>query len=233
MAITNFLFNPTTIAECCALLAALLFLPRKNRLYPGVFLYYLVFVLIIEATGSMFRSLGLPNGQLYNGLLLVQGLLFSWIFGRYEQEPRMKTIIRKVIPVFLGVFIIETFYRVFNAPPEAQYNKYCKLMLVVMVLTYSFSFYVGLLKENSTKSILSEGRFWIVTGLFFFYISSTPMASFQDQISSIRLRGNISFYTLVMGCINVILYGCWIIAFLCLRKTSSNRSSSFLPSLRW
>jgi len=222
MAIKHFLLNPTTILEMAAFTAAFLFLPWRNRLYPGAFVYYLGFVLLIEMAGFYFSSQKIPNSYLYNLLIVVQVFFFSWLFNRYQHDKKMKKIIINIVPLFLLVTVVETCYRLFNLPFTEHYNKYSKLMLVIMVLTYSFSFFVGLLKDDGLKDPLRSGKFWIVAGLFMFYLSSTPMTSFDEQVSKIKLLGNITFYTLVMGLINLILYGSWIIAFICLRKTTSS-----------
>jgi hypothetical protein len=233
MAITDFLFNPTTITELVALIAAMLLLPAKNKYYPGAFLYYLVFVLVIEISGFYFRSLKIPNAYLYNILNLVQALFFTWIFMLYRRQQKAVKEARIIAAVLLTAFAAETLYRLLNLPVQEHYNKYFRILLAVVVVSFSLVFYARLLREDTIINPLTLGRFWIVTGLFCFYLCSTPMSSLEEQVAKIKLSGNLTFYTLVMGCINVVLYGSWVIAFICLRKKpSSKRSSLPLLSLR-
>jgi hypothetical protein len=235
MAIIQFLGNPTTIMELVALVTALLFLPSKHRLYPGALLYYLLLVILVEALGFYLRTvLKMPNVYLYNGLNLVQALFFSWLFYRYQAISKTIKGMGYIVAVLIFIFAAETLFRLLNLPIREHYNKYFRILLGLVVVTCSLRFYFSLLRDDSVRNPLAEGKFWIVTGLFFFYLCSTPMSSLEEQVAKIKLSGNISFYTLVMGCINVILYGCWVIAFICLRKNQLSRpSSSFLPSLRW
>ncbi len=235
MAITDFLFNPTTIIELIALAAALLFLPRKQTLYPGVFVYYLLLVVIIEFLGFYFRTvLKTPNAYLYNGLNIVQATFFCYLLSMYQLGSKKGNLIKYIWYALLLVFVLESAFRISSLPVQEHYNRYFRILFGAAVVVLSLRFYMNLLKEDSLTNPLKEGRFWISTGLFFYYLCSTPMFSLDVQVAKIKLSGNISFYTLVMACINVILYGCWVIAFICLKKDqSSKQSSSYLPSLRW
>lgn len=224
MALTEFLFNPTTLMELSAVTAAFLLLPRQG--YPGAFLYYLLLVLLIEALGFFFRTqLQMPNAYLYNVLNLVQSFFFFWLFIAFTPPSKGKAVLRWLPAFFATWFCIETLARVVTMTVSDHYNKYFRILLAIMVVTMSLRFYFALLREDSIRNPLAESRFWIVTGLFFFYLCSTPISSLEEQVAKIKLSGNLSFYTLVMGCINVVLYGSWIIAFLCLRKEQSSKPS--------
>lgn len=230
MAITDFVYNPTTIAEVLALAAAIIFLPVRKAGYPGLFVYYLLAVVLIEASGFYLRTVvKVPNTQLYNFLMLVQAMFFCYVFYRYHTSRSTRRWIAGSLVLFLVFFVAETIYR--SGDSLNNYNRYCRIILGIQVIVFSCSFYFALLRDDSVRQLLLSGSFWIVTGLFFYYLCSTPMFTFYKEISKIKLSGSVSFYNLVMGCINAILYGSWIIAFICIRKNlSSNRSLSFHPS---
>ena len=72
MAITDFLTNPTTIAELAALLVALLLLFRKRYSYWSWFAMYCTLLVAAEFAGFYMRTvLVQPNNIIYNLLMLL------------------------------------------------------------------------------------------------------------------------------------------------------------------
>jgi hypothetical protein len=229
MAITDFLTNPVTIAELAALTAACFFLFSVKAGYWRLFILFCVVVLLAELTGFYMRTvLVRPNHVVYNLLMLAQVAFFLFLFYRFHQSVKMKKIILAAAVIFVLVFLTESIVYAF-----AAYNKYSRQYLSLMIVLFSCTFYFTLLQNDKVKNPLSHPAFWIVTGLFFYYFGSIVMFAFIEKVSKIKLSGNLSFYTLVMGCLSFILYGSWIIGFLWKKKQlqSLNQSSLSHPFL--
>lgn len=214
MAITQFLTNPTTLAELIALVTALFTLFNKKAGYWSLFILYLLITILIEIGGYYFRvELKKPNYPFYNFFMIVQFLLFAFLFYRFHQSKGIKQWVTFFVIAFIVFFISEGIINSF-----ASYHKYSRQFLSIFVVLFSCTFYFSMLKDDTIKSPVKYPPFWIVTGLFFFYFGSIAMFAFFDKVSQIKLSGNISFYTLVMGCLSCILYGSWIIGFICKKK---------------
>jgi hypothetical protein len=214
MAMINF-FNAAVCAEIVAFLTALLLVSKRNSFW-WLFIVYLAVVIAIEAGGFYLKELQKPNYLLYNFLMIVQAVFFGYIFYQFLDTAKTKKIVLVLFAVFLLFFIVEAINNSF-----AQYNTYSRQGLSLIVVVVSCMFYFSVLKNDSISSPLIYPPFWIVTGLFFYYFGTAAMFAFYKSVYQIKLAGNISFYSLVMGCLSCILYGSWIIAFVCQKKQVS------------
>jgi len=214
MAIIQFLSNPTNAAELIALVAALFILLNKKAGYWSFCIPYLLITILIEAAGYYFRvELKKPNYAFYNFFMIIQLLFFAFLFYKFHQSKKIKQWVPVFVITFILFFISEGIINSF-----ASYNKYSRQFLSVFIVFFSCIFYFSILRDDTIKSPVKYPPFWIVTGLFFFYFGSIAMFAFYDKVSQIKLSGNLSFYTLVMGCLSCILYGSWIIGFICKKK---------------
>lgn len=214
MAISSFFSNPSNLAEAIALAVGLATLSYKKVAYWRLFLLYLFITICIELVGFYFRSvLKKPNYPVYNFFMILQSLFFAFIFCQFSQTRKVKFRIILMCAAFFGFFIVEGIVNSFE-----EYNQYSRQMLSVFVVLLCCMFYFSLLKNDSIKSLLSHAPFWIVTGLFFFYFGSVAIFAIYDRVSKIKESGSLYFYTLVIGSLSCLLYGCWIIGFVCINN---------------
>jgi hypothetical protein len=214
MAITTFLSNPTNTAEVIAFAAAVFTLFNRRAGYWKSFILYLFLTIVTEVTGYYFRVvLQQPNYPFYNLFMLIQSLFFAFLFYRFHTSRTIRIWIVVLLAAFIIFFVTEGVANSF-----AAYNKYCRQFLSVFVVLFSCTFYFTILKMDNVNNPLQYPPFWVVTGLFFFYFGSVAMFAFYERVSKIKLTGSLSFYTLVMGCLSCILYGSWVIGFICRRK---------------
>lgn len=214
MAIKDFITNPVTIAELLALGAACFFLYSKKAGYWRLFIAFCMLVLLVELTGFYMRTvLKQPNHVLFNLLMLVQVAFFLYLLYRFHQSALLRKLIVAAVIIFLLLYLSESVIKAF-----AAYNKYSRQFVSLMIVLFSCTFYFTLLKNDQVKNPLTYPAFWIVTGLFVYYFGTIVMFAFFEDVSKIKLLGNLSFYTLVMGCLSSILYGSWIIGFIWKKK---------------
>ncbi|GAB4093544.1 hypothetical protein [Flaviaesturariibacter terrae] len=209
----------TEYFEWAAFLAGLLLLRGRPGEGWRPFLLYLALVLLIEAGGGWMKARWgaahhLNNYPFYNGLIAVQAFFFYWLFNRvfaHQKNARM------VSSIFLGGFAL-FFGSEALTHPFFTYYLFSRILLAAILLFASCYFFLDLLRNNITDSPLRVPFFWIVTGLFFFYLGTIPFLAFRSQIAAYRSAhpdSNIGY--IVVGA-SVVLYTCWIIAFLCKRK---------------
>jgi hypothetical protein len=214
MAITNFLFNPTTIEEAVTLVAAVITLGSKKAGYWISFIFYLALTICVEATGYYFHyALERPNYLVYNAFMLVQAGFFSFLFFSFFPESRMRRIIITALSLFIIFYLYESISNHF-----LRYNQMSRQLLSGYVVIFACIYYFRLIRQSENLEPLRHAPFWIVTGLFFFYFGTIVMFSFYSQVAKIKLSGNLSFFNLVMGTLNFIQYGAWITGFICRKK---------------
>ena len=212
MAIIDF-FDIAVCAEIVSLLAALFLLRSKQKTYWILFIIFLIITLMVEGEGYYLGELKKTNHAYYNFLMIVQVLFYSLLFFKFQESEKTKLWPLIALSIFIIFFTAEGLLVSFS-----KYNGYSRMLLSCIVVFLSCTFYFSLIKDDRIKTPLKHPPFWIVTGLFFYYFGSLPMFAFIKQVSQIKLGGNISFYTLVMGCLSCILYGSWIIGFICRKK---------------
>lgn len=214
MAITDFLTNPTTIAEFAALLAALFFLVTKKAGYWRLFAMYAAVLLLAEFAGFYMRTvLVQSNNLVYNVLMLLQAAFFLYLLYRFHESAQWKKYIVLAAIAFVLLYVSESVAQEF-----AAYNKYSRQFMALLIVLFSCTFFFTLLKNDQVKSPFSYPDFWIVTGLFVYYFGSFVIFVFYEEVSKIKLTGNLTFYTFVVGSLSFILYGSWIIGFIWKKK---------------
>lgn len=221
MAIINF-FSVAVCAEIIALLAALFTIQNKQSLYWRLFILYLLITITIEAFGFYYAtSLHRSNYPFYHSLMIMQVLFFTFLFIKFQLSKKIRIGLLIGLAIFILFFTGEGVYYSLSKSESlfiANYNKYSRMLLSVFVTLFSCIFYFSIIKNDAIKGPLKYPPFWIVTGLFFYYFGSLPMFAFSKIVSQIKLGGNISFYGIVMGSLSCILYGSWIIGFICKKK---------------
>lgn len=214
MAISDFLTNPTTLAEMAALLAATLLVLAKKAGYWRFFAVYCAVLLLSEFGGFYLRTvLVKPNHVLYNLLMLLQAGFFLYLLHRFHVSKKIRQLIGITALAFTLLYLTESLIHAFDA-----YNKYSRQFLALAVVLFSCTFYGTLLQNDRVKNPLSYPAFWVVTGLFVYYFGTFVIFVFYNEVAKIKLTGNLSFYTIIIGSLSVILYGSWIIGFIWKKK---------------
>ncbi len=214
MAISDFLLNPTTLAELAAFVAATLLLLQYKNGYWRFFIIYCGVLLLCELGGFYLRTVVVkPNHVLYNLLMLLQAVFFLYLLRRFHFLPKLKKYIGIATIVFLLLYVTESVVHLFDA-----YNKISRQFLALEIVLFCCTFYFTLLQNDRVKNPLTYPPFWIVTGLFVYYFGTFVIFVFYNEVSKIKLTGSLSFYTIIIGSLSAILYGCWIIGFIWKRK---------------
>ncbi|KAB8152116.1 hypothetical protein EZY14_015400 [Kordia sp. TARA_039_SRF] len=194
--------------QIAALIAAIWYWHSYKHSTERYFLWFMIYVVIHEVVGLCYTYFtNNLNDIIYNVFTLVSFLFYFFWFSK---------ILRKrlfLIPVLLSIFLIFYLYDLFDK--DVFYNLYLNPIITgsFCILTLTISYFVELLNTNTIMSFASSQRFWIVTGLFSFYIGLIPLLIFHRFLN---YGGN--FYSIVITVLNAVLYGCIFKSFLCLRK---------------
>lgn len=203
-------FNPTVCAEILAFFTALFALHNKGNTYWRLFMIYLLLVIVLEAVGFSLAINKKINYPVYNLLILVQALFFSFLFYQFNTSKKIRQWLMLLLFLFICFFIFEGLGSSFLA-----YNKSSRQIFSFYIVLFCCIYYFSILQNDEIIHPLKHPPFWIITGLFFFYFGSAAMFAFFDKASKSKQSGDVAFYYIIMGYLSCILYGSWIIGFIC------------------
>lgn len=216
----SFLTHPITLIQIVALIMATLAVKDKKDPWR-LFVFYLSLKLVIEMAAFAFGSTSrLPGYMYYNLLMIISTGFLTVIFIRLIFPPLSRFLLPGLFAVFIVFFLGESLMNNFAAR-----NDNSSLLSAAVIIFYCFCFYNQASKNNAVVSQLRYPLFWITTGVLIFYAVHILLYAFYDKIAPIKLRGGYYVFDLAVTTINIILFGCWIIAFSLKRKADRQVAS--------
>lgn len=200
------------VLEVSCLLFALYFLKGNKSVFAKATLGYLVAVCLIEITGLVWiKTLHTSNAWVYNIQIIFEATYIS--YGLYVAlnvfTNRAKLLTTGTFALFAIAYtyeLVQHGFFVFNAFTIALVS----VPFVLLCLYYYYLF----MKQDQTANLKTNGQFWWITAILFYYFGGTAYNLFNYLIFK---NGQHSFIilTYVMLFLNVLLYGIWAYSFLC------------------
>ncbi len=194
-------------AQGAALLAAIAKWNENKHSSQRYFLHFMIFVAVVEIAANlsrMYTSLG--NSYIYNIYIIVSFLFFFyWFYAILKYK--------KVFYWILGIYFISVGISI---SLESFVNEMLHITLymgTLLILFLTSLYYRSLLEKKEVVDFLKLQPFWIATGLLIFYIGLLPVQFLQGFKDFDRIN-----YQFIMMVLNIFLYGCFAIAFLCPQK---------------
>lgn len=193
-----------------------------GRLRHTIFIYFVPFLLLtvlvewgVYLTTRAFGSFN--NHWIYNIFILIEFLFYYVLYGQLLMGEKIKRFIQWWIPVFILLAVLNwVFFQGF-----LRYDTYTVMLGSFVLLVLVFFFFNELMLSAERISLLRYPPFWISIGLLTFYSGQfITLAFFEYMIRT----NNFSFATVLnfsMRYLNVILYTCYIVAFLCKRPAKT------------
>ncbi|MBX2827440.1 MAG: hypothetical protein KTR22_04725 [Flavobacteriaceae bacterium] len=188
---------------------------KLTLLREKLFLAFLCFTCLVETGNLISMNLnGQGLGILHNLYSVVSFVFYFYWFYRELTRPTPKAITL----VFTTAFLLFTLLA--YTLPETWGGRGIAFFtgaIGIMVLTF-FHFY-QLLNSDEVLAIKHKLSFWVSTALLLFYMGILPtilMANYLDIEDSTR--------RIILICLNLILYGCYSIGFIWMKKKSSRSS---------
>lgn len=204
----NFFINIFLCFQIAALVAAIWFWDRYKETTQRYFLWFLVYVVCHEISGLCYHFFFKGyNDILHNIFTLVSFLFYFWWF--YKVLQKRKWFVYILLAAFVITFLNDLVTK--NLIENLYLNPVIIGAFCILVLTISY--FVELLNTDSITTFARSQKFWIVTGLFSFYIGLLPLLIFHSYLD----YGG-SFYNIVITVLNAVLYGSIFKGFLCLKK---------------
>lgn len=218
------LFDPSYIAECCALIAAI-FLLRKGARKWQLFISFLLFTVIIETLGWYFNDVmetGAKYLWIYNLYFLVSAPFYLVIFSNDALLKPYKRRFNLTIWIFLGLALVNMFLG--QGPTTVNYYTHV-LEDILLAMVCCYLLYKNL-KAEKPVDLFHYDYFWLANGLLFYSLGNITMYLFYKFLKGYYEQTHIPVGLYIINVLNVLLYGSLIAAFICRRKNMRSLSES-------
>jgi hypothetical protein len=187
---------------------------RYRQLRPKLlrlFLPFLMLSLIAEGIGAHLRVKNIDNHCFYNFFTCFEFLFYSYIYLRLIEQPWKKNTIRYSLVLYPLLFLANMLFK--GGEGFTHFHTITYRVGSVMVVTWCCFYFGELMRSPGYVSVLRDPFFWVSTGLLFFYTGFFFYMSAGYILLYIKLDDFI--FDVISETLNVILYGCFLIAFVC------------------
>lgn len=184
----------------------------KNDSWWKWFVPFLAFTSLVEGTGYFLYFIQhKQNHWLFNVFLPIEiSFIFYILYKICSQLKDLKTFFSFVTIIFLSIYLIESI-----DSDWLEYSKFANIFASCMIIIICFFFYFLLMKQTDVVDIWHHSPFWIISGLFIFYLGSIGCNLFGTQLSHIYFITQVPIRYIIMIILNFIFYTCWSYAFVC------------------
>lgn len=212
------------ISEWACLIASILLVKKSDVLVWRLFPLYLFIIVGVESYGFyLARVAKSGNNQLLYNLLMPICMVFPlYVFSQIVNLRNIKFICYILLLLFFCFYFGEWLYQGISSffyRTHVLYN--------LLVIALCFIYYYSLFQQEEYSNLLDDPSFWFVTGCIMFFAISISVNIFFAELVRGLVKKQIPVRFIIMGIINVILYGCWIKSFICLRSNRTYTPQSF------
>ncbi|SFQ16699.1 hypothetical protein [Parafilimonas terrae] len=207
--------NITVAAEWAAFIAAIILLDKPTGRWR-LFKIITLVTILLDAAGwyLSYSRLLYYNALPYNFLLLITVVLFISLLG--GATPGMKKHSRWLMALFsLGWLLNFIFLQGMDA-----YNSYTEIAGNILLAGMSCFLFYALLVQEQYINLLRYEYAWLAIGLLLSAMGSMVLYLFLDYLQNYYNVTGIPLYAYINYTVNVFLYSCLIIAFVCRRKNT-------------
>lgn len=200
-----------TIAEYVCLFCAFRFLWNENDRQWALFKWFMLFTVAVETVGYINLVQNQSNHWLYNIYLPFEmGFKYFVLYRLCRPYFRVGPWIALFMAVFACLYAFEGIQSHF-AKYSVQANSVGGLGIFIICCAYFYHF----LKKDEYVNIYNHAPFWVITGLFFFYLGGTACNLFFNILAEIYMKQHVPVRYIIFTILNFILYGCWSYSFAC------------------
>lgn len=192
------------------LITSILLLRSASPKFWQIFIPYLVITVSIETYAyiSITQFGNKSTHNLYNIFLLIYLNFHLYLFSKIINLQYANKIALLCLIVLLGVYFFEWQFTMHS------FFSITNTVFGGTIILLSIIYYFGLFKQDEMK----QAEFWLVTGCLIFYSATTSVNAFFDQLPWLNQKmGLVPIRYIIVSIANVIMYGCWIKSFLCLK----------------
>ncbi|HTR28585.1 MAG TPA: hypothetical protein VMH27_04915 [Puia sp.] len=187
---------------------------RYRSIQPAVLrllLPFLAFTLIMEVIGKITVKMHVQNHWIFNFFTCCEFLFYSYIYSKLLADPKWVRVVRYGMIAYPVLFVANiSFGEGFNHFHTITYR-----VGSVMIVIWCYLYFRQIMRSEAFESVLRVPAFWISTGLLFFYTGFFFYMSAAYILMYTKLVIDKIVWYAISGTLNAILYGSFLIAFLC------------------
>lgn len=171
----------------------------KHRYYLH-FMVYVIITEIVAYTITFFKQY--DNDFVYNIFTIVScSFYFFWYY---------KLLISKRILIYLlsFSFIVVYIISIIEGNFFKEILEYPFLIGALSIVLLTSLMFVKIIKDKESINYKKSQKFWFATGLLIFYVGYLPIPFFLNDLDAYSI-----LYGFLLMVLNILLYGCFIIAF--------------------
>lgn len=201
-------FDLSLSSEILALIASIISFKRLRSSFLFYFIPFMAFIVTVELTGSyMARTVG-KNHILYN-ITAPTGILFYLVYF-YQLLPKHS----KWVYAFAGSYITFVLINLLFIQKMDRFNSYSQMLGSFFLILLSCIYFIQAIQNGEQANVtLTNGNFWIVSGLFL----SCLMSFIYWCCFEMRIDTTGDLFRLLIKSSAVVRYVLFTVAFLCHR----------------
>lgn len=205
----------TLISEWVCFIASILIIRKSHPSVWRTFQAYLFIVVCVETLsyfGLRFKFITTTQ-WLYNLFMPVHGLFYFYVFSKIIELKSTKTVFILASGLFILSMLSEGFYQGFS-----HYFFRSYIVLCILAIGFCIMYYYSLFKQVDYSDLLTEPAFWFTAGSLAYFAIGTSVTVFFAELVSLKVKNQIPLRAIIMGIVNIVMYGCWTKSFLCLQN---------------
>lgn len=223
MSLIKFPFS--LLAEWTCLITSILLLRHMIPKYWKLFTPYLALTLVLESysfVANRVLLLKVDTQWMYNLFLLIYIVFHLYIFCKIIELRFIRNIGMASLLVLVVSYGLEWSQKGFLVLFSTTNILFSGVVIILCII-----YFYHLFQREDYINIFQDAAFWFVTGCLIFYAPTVGLFAFFSKMTAPDQTHLVILRKIIISILNIIMYGCWIKSFLCLRnaQTSLRQSS--------
>ncbi len=216
-----FLFHIRNYFELAAFIISVLCYPGLRGTPLRTFPLFLFFIVVVELAGNYISAvLRHGNAWLYNISTTLEFVFYAYIFRLQLKDPAFKKAASRFMIfypmlVLLNLLFIQGFLR---------FHSYTMVVGSILIIIFCCFYFYELLQNPREGDLLRDPMFWISTGVLFFYLGDLSYNLLFNLLQEYAAHTGGKLFQSINNNLILMLYSCFIIAFLCRRNPGKSLS---------
>ncbi|HEX9513530.1 MAG TPA: hypothetical protein VF939_23730 [Puia sp.] len=199
----------------------------STMVYPGLkgtsfrlFPFFLFFIVLVEFTGRYLKIAFHQNTWFYNITTTVEFVFYAYIFELELQDPALK----KTASRFMIIYPLLVLLNLLFVQGFRQFHSYTMVIGTIFMIIFCGLYFYELLLNPLEGQLRRDPMFWISTGILFFNLGGLSYDILFNLLQKYATNTSGKLFQNINNNLILMLYSCFIIAFLCRRNPRKSLS---------
>jgi len=207
--------------ELAAFTVSVLAYPKLKGTPLRLFPFFLLFIVLVELMGRYIHAVLLQkNAWLYNVSTTIEFIFYTYIFQlQFRDGTYKKSAIRFMLFYPLLVLLNLVFVQGFM-----NFHSYTMVVGNIFMVIFCSLYFYELLLNPVEGELRRDPMFWISSGILFFYLGDLSYELLFNLLQKYARNSNWKLFQNINNNLILMLYSCFIIAFLCRKNPRKSLS---------